>query len=102
MGCFLFRGFQNMRSMRRRALSGMLVTALVFSAAAPALAQAAENALGKILSVLPAEHRAAAELERALDTLGLGGLFLHPHEELFRINGPLVRPLMAVARRRAR
>ena len=46
MGCFLFRGFQNMRSMRRRALSGMLVTALVFSAAAPALAQAAPTNLG--------------------------------------------------------
>lgn len=43
---------------------------------------------------------AVAELERALDTLGLGGLFLHPNEELFRINGPLVRPLMAVARER--
>ena len=38
MGCFLFRGFQNMRSMRRRALSGMLVTALVFSVGATVLA----------------------------------------------------------------
>lgn len=41
---------------------------------------------------------AAEELERALCQLGLHGLFLHPWEELFRVNAPLVRPLMEVAR----
>ena len=43
---------------------------------------------------------AVDELVRALDVLGLRGLFLHPHEELFRVNGPLVRPLLEVARER--
>ena len=43
---------------------------------------------------------AADELVRALDVLGLKGLFLHPHEELFRVNAPLVRPLLEILRER--
>jgi predicted TIM-barrel fold metal-dependent hydrolase len=34
-----------------------------------------------------------AELERAVLQLGARGLFLHPWEETFRINGPVVDPL---------
>lgn len=40
---------------------------------------------------------AVRELEHAIGELGLHGLFLHPSEELFRINAPLVRPLMEAA-----
>jgi predicted TIM-barrel fold metal-dependent hydrolase len=43
---------------------------------------------------------AVVELERALGELGLRGLFLHPWEELFRVNAPFVDPLLEVARRR--
>lgn len=43
---------------------------------------------------------AVAELERCLDELGLAGLFLHPHEELFRVNAPIVHPLLEIARER--
>jgi predicted TIM-barrel fold metal-dependent hydrolase len=39
-------------------------------------------------------EEAVMELERALLSLGLRGLFLHPWEENFRINGPRVEPLM--------
>lgn len=42
---------------------------------------------------------AVAELERALGELGLGGLFLHPWEETFRVSAPAVDPLVEVARR---
>jgi predicted TIM-barrel fold metal-dependent hydrolase len=39
---------------------------------------------------------AVAELGRGVQTLGLHGLFLHPWEELFRVNAPsLVDPLLA-------
>ena len=41
------------------------------------------------------EADALAELERAVVTLRLRGLFLHPWEETFRINGPRVDPLLA-------
>jgi predicted TIM-barrel fold metal-dependent hydrolase len=44
---------------------------------------------------------ACAELERALDELGLRGLFLHPWQETFRITDACVRPVIEVARRRA-
>lgn len=37
---------------------------------------------------------ALAELERGVETLGLHGLFLHPWEELFRVNAPLVDRLL--------
>ena len=40
-------------------------------------------------------HEAVAELERGVHTLGLHGLFLHPWEELFRVNAPLVDPLLS-------
>ena len=38
---------------------------------------------------------AVAELERGVHTLGLHGLFLHPWEEQFRVNAPLVDPLLS-------
>ena len=38
---------------------------------------------------------AVQELDRAVKKLGLRGLFLHPWEETFRINGPRVDPLLA-------
>jgi len=37
---------------------------------------------------------ALSELERAVQTLGLHGLFLHPWEEGFRVNAPLLDPLL--------
>jgi predicted TIM-barrel fold metal-dependent hydrolase len=40
---------------------------------------------------------AIRELERAATELGLRGLFLHPWEETFRINSPLVDPVAARA-----
>lgn len=44
-------------------------------------------------------EEACAELERALLELGLTGLFLHPWEETFRVGGPLVDPVLEIARR---
>jgi predicted TIM-barrel fold metal-dependent hydrolase len=41
---------------------------------------------------------AAAEADAALGELGLAGLFLHPWEETFRINAPLVDGVVEVAR----
>jgi predicted TIM-barrel fold metal-dependent hydrolase len=41
---------------------------------------------------------AVVELERALGELGLKGLFLHPWEETFRVNDPLVDSVVEVAR----
>jgi uncharacterized protein len=41
------------------------------------------------------EADALAELDRGILTLGLRGLFLHPWEETFRVNGPRVEPLLA-------
>jgi predicted TIM-barrel fold metal-dependent hydrolase len=41
------------------------------------------------------EDEALDELERALLSLGLRGLFLHPWEENFRVNSPRVEPLLA-------
>jgi predicted TIM-barrel fold metal-dependent hydrolase len=38
---------------------------------------------------------AVAELERGVRALGLRGLFLHPWEELFRVNAPLLDPLIS-------
>jgi len=40
-------------------------------------------------------QEAVQELERATKELGLKGLFLHPWEETFRINGPRDDPLLA-------
>jgi predicted TIM-barrel fold metal-dependent hydrolase len=40
---------------------------------------------------------AVRELDRAVAELGLRGLFLHPWEETFRINSPLVDPVVARA-----
>jgi predicted TIM-barrel fold metal-dependent hydrolase len=45
-------------------------------------------------------REAVVELERALDELGLRGLFLHPWEETFRVSAPFVDPIVEVARRR--
>jgi predicted TIM-barrel fold metal-dependent hydrolase len=42
---------------------------------------------------------ACTALDHALGELGLRGLFLHPWEETFRINAPLVDPVVEVARR---
>jgi uncharacterized protein len=42
---------------------------------------------------------ACAELERAVETLGLRGLFLHPWEETFRIADRRVDPVVEVAQR---
>lgn len=47
----------------------------------------------------PQQPDASGELARALDA-GLVGLFLHPWEETFRINAPLVDPVVAVAAER--
>lgn len=41
-------------------------------------------------------ERAARELRRGLQELGLRGLFLHPWEETFRINAPELDQLLAV------
>ncbi|MCA1644497.1 MAG: amidohydrolase family protein [Chloroflexi bacterium] len=41
------------------------------------------------------EQDALTELDRAIEQLGLHGLFLHPWEETFRVNGPRVDPLLA-------
>jgi len=41
------------------------------------------------------EQDALPELDRATRLLGLKGLFLHPWEETFRINGPRVDPILA-------
>jgi hypothetical protein len=41
--------------------------------------------------------QAVDELDRAVTNLGACGLFLHPWEETFRINDPLVAPLAARA-----
>ena len=41
---------------------------------------------------------AAVEAERALEELGLAGLFLHPWEETFRISAPFVDATVAAAR----
>jgi uncharacterized protein len=43
---------------------------------------------------------ACEELERALDELGLGGLFLHPWQETFPIADHRVDAIVAIARRR--
>jgi uncharacterized protein len=40
------------------------------------------------------ESAALAELDRAVHRLGLRGLFLHPWEETFRVNGPRLDPLL--------
>ncbi|MDB5076275.1 MAG: uncharacterized protein JWO42_2454 [Chloroflexi bacterium] len=40
---------------------------------------------------------ALAELRRAVETLGLRGLMLHPWEEVIAVNSPLVDPLVAYA-----
>ncbi len=40
------------------------------------------------------DDQALAELDRALLSLGLRGLFLHPWEEHFRVNGASVDPLL--------
>jgi predicted TIM-barrel fold metal-dependent hydrolase len=40
------------------------------------------------------EADALAELDRAVRTLGLRGVFLHPWEETFRISSPRVDPLL--------
>src|SRR5713226_5534396 len=39
-------------------------------------------------------EQAIPELDRAIRDLGLKGLFLHPWEETFRINGPRVEPIV--------
>jgi predicted TIM-barrel fold metal-dependent hydrolase len=40
-------------------------------------------------------EEAVEELERGVRTLGLHGLFLHPWEEVFRVNAPLLDPLLS-------
>jgi uncharacterized protein len=39
-------------------------------------------------------HKAVRELERAATRLGLRGLFLHPWEEGYAVNGPVVFPMV--------
>lgn len=59
-------------------------------------AVAAQPRLSGLARVDPNQADAAlAELDRAILALGLRGLFLHPGEEVFRINGPRVEPLLA-------
>jgi predicted TIM-barrel fold metal-dependent hydrolase len=45
---------------------------------------------------------AVREAERALDGLGLAGLFLHPWEETFRVNDAAVDPVVEVAGQRGK
>jgi predicted TIM-barrel fold metal-dependent hydrolase len=45
---------------------------------------------------------AVAEAERGLDELGLQGIFLHPWEETYRVNAPMVEAVVETARRRRR
>jgi len=60
-----------------------------------AKAVARESRLTGLARVDPNQAQAAVdELDRATNELGLRGLFLHPWEETFRINGPRVDPLL--------
>jgi predicted TIM-barrel fold metal-dependent hydrolase len=57
--------------------------------------------LAGLLRVDPWQGEAAViEAGRGFDRLGLQGLFLHAGEETFRINSPMVHPLVEAARRR--
>jgi len=66
-----------------------------------ALAEAVAGAGGRLLGLARVDpllgDAAAAELERALDELGLAGLFLHPWEETFRVADARVDAVVAVA-----
>jgi predicted TIM-barrel fold metal-dependent hydrolase len=59
-------------------------------------AQADHNLVGLARVDPNLEDDAVRELERAVHTLGLRGLFLHPWEETFRINSPRLDPLLSV------
>jgi predicted TIM-barrel fold metal-dependent hydrolase len=68
-----------------------------------ATAEAVSGSGGRLTGVARVDpllgDQACAELERALETLGLRGLFLHPWEETFRIADPCVTPVVGVAQR---
>jgi uncharacterized protein len=72
-------------------------------AANDAVAAAVARAGGRLTGVARVDpllgDDACAELERAVGSLGLRGLFLHPWEETFRISDSRVAPVVEVARR---
>jgi predicted TIM-barrel fold metal-dependent hydrolase len=72
-------------------------------AANDAVAEAVARSDGRLTGVARVDpllgDEACGELERALDDLGLRGLFLHPWEETFRIADPCVVPVVETARR---
>ena len=67
-----------------------------------AVAEAVSESGGRLIGVARVDpllgDEACAELERALEALGLRGLFLHPWEETFRIADACVTPVVEVAR----
>jgi len=67
-----------------------------------AIAEAVSASGGRLTGVARVDpllgDDACAELERALEALGLRGLFLHPWEETFRIADGCVAPVVEVAR----
>ncbi len=67
-------------------------------AVAEAVALADRRLVG-LARVDPLVDGAEAEAERALGTLGLRGIFLHPWEETYRITDPRVVPVVEAARR---
>lgn len=66
------------------------------------VAEAVSESGGRLIGVARVDpllgDEACAELERALEALGLRGLFLHPWEETFRIADACVTPVVEVAR----
>jgi predicted TIM-barrel fold metal-dependent hydrolase len=72
-------------------------------AANDAVAEAVTRGDGRLTGVARVDpllgDEACVELERALDDLGLRGLFLHPWQETFRIADPCVVPVVETARR---
>src|SRR5438128_4243593 len=68
-----------------------------------AVAEAVAGSGGRLTGVARVDpllgDEARAELERALETLALRGLFLHPWEETFRIADGCVSPVVEVAQR---
>lgn len=73
------------------------------SAANEAVAEAVAAGAGRLTGIARVDpllgDEACAELDRAIEELGLHGLFLHPWEETFRISDGRVVPVVDVARR---
>jgi predicted TIM-barrel fold metal-dependent hydrolase len=73
------------------------------AAANEAVAEAVSASGGRLTGVARVDpllgDEACAELDQAVEELGLRGLFLHPWEETFRITDRCVIPVVEVARR---